>query len=77
MEGTKINVSDTSGEMAASGAKAARATGELGSHVWPGQSARLLYTLVSSAVLLYGSNGSKHVQRRFETEKEGRLSSST
>ena len=36
-----------------------------------GQSARLLCTLVSSAVLLYGSNGSKLVQKCFETEKEG------
>lgn len=37
MEGTKINLSDPSGEMVASGAKAVGAVGELCSHVWLGR----------------------------------------
>lgn len=74
MEGMKINLSDPSGETVDSGAKAVGAMGKLCWPMWPGQSAHLLCTLASSAVLLYGSNGSKHVQRRFETKQEGRLS---
>ena len=74
MDGTKINLSDPSGETVDSGAKAVGAMGKLCSPVWPGQSAHLLCTLVSSAVLLYDSNGSEHVQRWFETKQEGRLS---